>query len=41
MGWFSSLDLSKVSDEDRFRVLEYVVSKLGRASVQGPSGSPG
>ena len=34
MTWFDSLDLSKVSDEDRFRVLEYAVSKHGRARVQ-------
>jgi len=32
--WFDSLDLSKVSDEDRFRILEYAVSKFGRARVQ-------
>jgi hypothetical protein len=32
--WFDFLDLSKVSDEDRFRVLEYAVSKHGRARVQ-------
>ena len=34
MEWYSSLDFSKVSDEDRFRVLEYVVSKVGREKVQ-------
>ena len=34
MTWFDSLDLSKVSDEDRFRILEYVVTKFGRARVQ-------
>lgn len=32
--WFDSLDLSKVSDEDRFKILEYVVSKVGREKVQ-------
>ena len=32
--WFDSLDLSKVSDEDRFRILEYVVSKVGKEKVQ-------
>lgn len=36
--WFDFLDLSKVSDEDRFRVLEYAVSKHGRARVQEASG---
>ena len=34
MTWFDSLDLSKVSDEDRFKILEYVVSKVGREKVQ-------
>jgi len=34
MSWIDSLDLTKVSDEDRFRVLRYVVSKFGRARVQ-------
>ena len=34
MTWFDSLDLSKVSDEDRFRILEYAVSKFGRGRVQ-------
>ena len=34
MSWLNSLDLSKVSDEDRFRILEYAVSKFGRARVQ-------
>jgi len=33
--WYSSLDFSKVSDEDRFRILEYVVSKVSREKVQG------
>jgi len=32
--WFDSLDLSKVFDEDRFRVLDYAVSRHGRARVQ-------
>ena len=32
--WFASLDLSKLSDEDRFRILEYVVGKVGRAKAQ-------
>ena len=34
MSWLDSLDLSKVSDEDRFRVLEYAVSKHGREKVR-------
>uniref|UniRef100_A0A7C5UYB0 Uncharacterized protein n=1 Tax=Ignisphaera aggregans TaxID=334771 RepID=A0A7C5UYB0_9CREN len=34
MAWLDSLDLSKLSDEDRFRILEYAVSKFGRARVQ-------
>jgi len=34
VSWLNSLDLSKVSDEDRFRILEYAVSRHGRARVQ-------
>jgi len=32
--WYSSLDFSKVSDEDRYRILEYVVSRHGRERVR-------
>ena len=39
--WLDSLDLSKISEEDRFRILEYVVSKVGREMVQGSRGFPG
>jgi len=34
VSWYSSPDFSKVSDEDRFRILEYAVSKFGRMKVQ-------
>ena len=34
MSWFDSLDLSKLSDGDRFRVLEYAVGKFGRERVR-------
>jgi len=34
VSWLNSLDLSKVSDEDRFRILDYAVSRHGRARVQ-------
>jgi Uncharacterized protein conserved in archaea len=34
VSWLNSLDLSKVSDEDRFRVLDYAVSRHGRVRVQ-------
>jgi len=32
------LDLSKISDEDRYRILEYVVDKVGRDSVKSALG---
>jgi len=32
--WYARLDLSKLDDDDRFRILEYVVNKVGRAEVQ-------
>jgi len=32
--WYEQLDLSKISDDDRFRILEYVISKVGRSGVQ-------
>ena len=35
MPWLDSLNLSKISKEDRFRILKYVVSKVGREMVQG------
>jgi len=34
VSWLNSLDLSKVSDEDRFRILDYAVSKFGREKVR-------
>jgi len=34
VAWLDSLDLSKVSDEDRYRILEYVVSRHGRERVR-------
>ncbi|MEM4936145.1 MAG: hypothetical protein QW780_03935, partial [Sulfolobales archaeon] len=33
--WFESLDLGRISEEDRRRVLLYAVSKLGRDRVRG------
>ncbi|MEM0196728.1 MAG: hypothetical protein QXK66_03750, partial [Sulfolobales archaeon] len=35
MVWFESLDLGRISEEDRRRVLLYAVSKLGRDRVRG------
>jgi len=32
--WYEVVDLSKIGDEDRYRILEYVVEKLGRGRVQ-------
>jgi len=32
--WHEYLDLSKLDDEDRYRILEYVVNKVGRDEVQ-------
>ena len=32
-GWVDSLDLGKISDEDRYRVLEYVVGRVGKEKV--------
>mgnify|MGYP000403800114 CR=1 FL=1 len=32
--WYARLDLSKLDDDDRFRILEYVVNKVGRVEVQ-------
>ncbi len=32
--WHDVIDPGKISDEDRYRILEYVVSKVGRARVQ-------
>lgn len=34
MGWVDAVDLSKISDENRHRVLEHLVSRLGRGRVQ-------
>jgi len=34
VSWYSGLDFSKISDEDRFRILEHAVSKHGKARVQ-------
>ena len=34
MSWVDAVDLSKISDEDRHRVLEYLVNKLGRHKIQ-------
>lgn len=31
--WIDVLDLSKIGDEDRCRILEYVVAKIGREKV--------
>ena len=38
MSWVDAVDLSKISDEDRYRVLEYVVRKIGREKVMGVLG---
>ena len=32
--WYEGLDLSKISDEDRYRILQYVVNKIGKDKVQ-------
>jgi len=32
--WRDHLDLSKLDDEDRYKILEYVVNKVGRAEIQ-------
>jgi len=32
--WYESFDLSKIEPEDRCRILEYVVNKVGREEVQ-------
>ena len=32
--WYKELDLSKIDDEDRYRLLEHVVEKIGRHRVQ-------
>ena len=32
--WYARLDMSKLDDDDRFRILEYVVNKVGRVEIQ-------
>ena len=36
--WHESLDLSKLSDDERYKILEYVVNKVGRDRVQAAFG---
>jgi len=32
--WYESVDLGKIEPEDRYRILEYIVNKVGRERVQ-------
>ncbi|MEM0297789.1 MAG: hypothetical protein QXU35_08510 [Zestosphaera sp.] len=32
--WVDSLDLSRVGDDDRYRILEYLINRLGKDKVQ-------
>jgi intergrase/recombinase len=34
VSWFESLDLANLSDEDRYRILDFVVGKVGRDAVR-------
>ena len=34
VAWYESIDLSKIEPEDRYKILEYVVSKVGREKAQ-------
>ena len=36
--WYESLDLSRISDDERYRLLEYVISKVGKDKVQSAFG---